>query len=447
MFPTGSNLPNLRHLRLFQIVARLESISTASQAARVSQPAVTQAIAKLEGQLGAGLFERRRSGCYLTEFGRTYLARIDRMFDEMERALLAPLVGLQSADDKLLKSILAKITTTHVRALIALVEHRSIESAALSLGVSTCSLNKATRDLEGVLKCTLFHPGSQGLAPSEPANELARRFGLAFRELSYAADEIVALKGISSSRVVIGALPLFPVELTARSVDDLLRIHPATRVLVVEGAYLPLLDELRAGKIDFLLGILQLPDWAEDVQEEPLLHDSFAVVARRGHPLSSRRQITRRDLARLEWVLPELGTPRRDAFEHMFVDSSLKPKVSIETGSIEFQRGILAASDRVSIASQQQIKLEQRIGLLAPLTFVPQVSRNVDGVTMRTNWKPTTVHLAFLDHLRRNSRDVLLADQSEAKLSDRRPATPNGAELAAEQPDRRYEPVFTGPAE
>src|SRR5690349_7339091 len=96
-------LPNLRHLRVFQTVARLGSISGASREARLSQPAVTQGIAKLEALLDVVLFERRQSGCFLTEYGRTYLARTNRMLSEMEEALVAPLVGPPVADDKSLR--------------------------------------------------------------------------------------------------------------------------------------------------------------------------------------------------------------------------------------------------------------------------------------------------------------------------------------------------------
>src|SRR5262245_54073065 len=106
-------LPNLRHLRVFQAAARLGSVSGASREACLSQPAVTQAIANLESQLDVVLFERHHSGCYLTEYGRTYLARTNRLFAEMEQAIVAPLVDAPFADDKTLKSIFAKITTTH----------------------------------------------------------------------------------------------------------------------------------------------------------------------------------------------------------------------------------------------------------------------------------------------------------------------------------------------
>ena len=426
----GCELPNLRHLRVFQAVARLGSISGASREARLSQPAVTQGVGKLEALLDVALFERRQSGCYLTEYGRAYLARTNRMFTEMEEGLVTPLVGPPFADDRSLKPILSKITASHVRALMAVAEHRSIETAALELEISASSLTRAARDLEGVLRRTLFHPGLQGLTPTKPACELARRFGLACRELTYATEEIAMLKGMSTSRVVIGTLPLFPVDLIARSVDDLLRLYPGTRVLVVEGAYLSLLDDLRAGKIDFLVSVLRRPSWAEDVDEEALFRDRYALVARRGHPLSHRQNITLEDLARFEWVLPELGTPRRMAFERMFADFSPKPNASIETRSIEFQRGMLSASDRISIVTRQETLLEERIGALAPLPFIPPVSRNADGIATRANWRPTIVQLAFLDLLRRNSRENVLAPDGSLPFSDPRSITPPAGERA-----------------
>ena len=435
--PKECELPNLRHLRVFQAVARLGSISGASREARLSQPAVTQGIAKLEALLDVVLFERRQSGCFVTEYGRTYLARTNRMLSEMEEGLVAPLVGPPFADDKSIKPILAKITTTHVRALMAIAEHRSIETAAQRLGISASSLTRAARDLEAVLRRTLFHPGLQGLTPTKPAAELARRFGLACRELTYATEEIATLKGVSTSRVVIGTLPLFPVDLIASSVNDLLRIYPGTRILVVEGAYLALLDDLRAGKIDFLVSVLRRPGWAEDVDEEPLFHDPYAIIARRGHPLSRRQNITLQDLACYEWVLPEPGTPRRTAFERLFADVTPKPKANIETRSIEFQRGILSASDRVSIVTRQETLLEERMGLLAALPFTPPVSRNADGIATRANWKPTIVQLAFLDLLRRNASD-LPTSRSTLKLAGaRRGSGPDLPAVPVAEPARR----------
>ena len=121
---------------------------------------------------------------------------------------------------------------------------------------------------------------------------------------------------------------------------------------------------------------------------------------------------------RFEWVLPELGTPRRMAFERMFAGFSPKPNASVETRSIEFQRGMLSASDRISIVTRQETRLEERIGVLAALPFAPPVSRNADGIATRANWRTTIVQLAFIDLLRRPSRDSLSFPRNTLQPSD-----------------------------
>ncbi len=56
-------IPNIRHLRVFLEVVQCKSISKASEKVFLSQPAITQAIAKLEASLGTVLFQRRSDGC------------------------------------------------------------------------------------------------------------------------------------------------------------------------------------------------------------------------------------------------------------------------------------------------------------------------------------------------------------------------------------------------
>ena len=74
-------IPNLRHLRAFCEVAKRHSISRASREIFLSQPAVTQAIAKLEAQLSIELFSRRSDGMFATAAGLVLLERVNRALD------------------------------------------------------------------------------------------------------------------------------------------------------------------------------------------------------------------------------------------------------------------------------------------------------------------------------------------------------------------------------
>src|SRR5580704_1204532 len=87
------DIPSPRQLRAFEAVARLESVSSAAREINLSQPALTQSLRALEGELGLRLFDRRRSGCYATEFGAILLPRVRRFFDQIRSALSEPVIG------------------------------------------------------------------------------------------------------------------------------------------------------------------------------------------------------------------------------------------------------------------------------------------------------------------------------------------------------------------
>ena len=69
---------NLRHLRALGQIAREGSISAAAEAVGLSQPVLTQGVAKLEQQFGVRLFDRLPYDLRLTTVGAQVLARVNR---------------------------------------------------------------------------------------------------------------------------------------------------------------------------------------------------------------------------------------------------------------------------------------------------------------------------------------------------------------------------------
>ena len=62
---------NLEYYKVFYYVEKMGSITAASEALCISQPAVSQAVKQLERSLGTILFIRTAKGVRLTEEGRT----------------------------------------------------------------------------------------------------------------------------------------------------------------------------------------------------------------------------------------------------------------------------------------------------------------------------------------------------------------------------------------
>src|SRR3974390_3141104 len=148
---TGLDLPSLRQLRVFEAVARLESVSGAAHEISLSQPGVTQAVHGLETRLAAQLFERRRSGCYVTELGAILLPRVRRFFAHLHSGL-----GEEGG-------AVRRIAGHQIRSLIAISESSSFDAAARSLRISPPSLQRSARELERELRRRLYRRTARGL--------------------------------------------------------------------------------------------------------------------------------------------------------------------------------------------------------------------------------------------------------------------------------------------
>jgi LysR family transcriptional regulator of gallate degradation len=395
--------PSLKQLRAFFAVAKAESVTGGSLAMNLSQPAVTQSIAKLEAGLGVAVFNRTRLGSYLTEAGTILLRRVERFFNQWEAALCNPDVGAPFATAATVRSMLIKISSSQMQALIAIAESSSFNEAARRLQISQPSLQRAARELEQILQKTLYHRTSTGISATRAAQELARRLSIALREIGYAIEEIEAARGQASPRISVGALPLACLPLLACAVNDLLLEYPQAEIEIRDGRYEPLLAELRSGKIDFLYGILRCPADIGDVREMPMLRDQYRIAVRRGHPLARRPEIRVEDMANYDWILPGEGNPRRRVIEHLFGDAARKPDIRIVTSCIAAHKAILVSSDRLTLLTDSELR-EQAHELTA-LPVSGLATRRPEGVALRRDWDPTPAQHTFLKLLERHTQN------------------------------------------
>jgi DNA-binding transcriptional LysR family regulator len=410
------HVPNLRHLQVFSEVVKSGSMTAAARASHLSQPAVTQAIGALERIFATKLLARASNGVVPTASGSACSNRIDRALMQIDDAL----AEARGSRPRTATPASRSVTTARLQALIAVVEHRGFGSAARALGVSRPTLHRAARDLERIVETALFERTSFGVEPTREAEQLARRISLAFAELEQARADISALAGGDQGRTVIGAMPLARSFLVPNAVLAFAVDHPEHRVAILDGPYESMLDALRKGGADVLIGAMRAPAPYDDIVQEPLFDDPLAIIMRAGHPLAGRKRASARDLARFPWVAPRSGSPLRRQFDDLFRQLDIAaPAGAIECNSLVAARAILLSSDRIMLLSAHQIKHELQTGQLALLPHpLGRIVRAI-GLTTRREWRPTAAQESLLARLRASAALLTGSGNSAAMSASR----------------------------
>ena len=366
---------NLRHLRAMASISRLGSISAAANAIHLTQPAITQGLAKLEAALGQPLFDRRADGMTATQAANLLTPRVERALTH----IASP-----------------RVTIKQMRALIMLADSGSYAGASAATGLAQPSLHRAIGDLSLALKRSLVERRGKGIMLTEQGKRTVRNFRLARAELEAGVTELASLQGDQAGRITIGAMPLSRARILPSAVTAFHRAYPDVQIAIVEGSFQELIEPLRDGELDLMIGALRDPPPGEDVAQQPLFADRPVVLGRAAHPLS-QTATSIADLARFPWTVPAPGTPLRIQWERMFTDAGLSPPyVAIECGSVITIRQILIGSDFLTLLSPDQVAVELEAGWLTKIADTPKDLTRTIGITTRHGWRPTAMQNAFV---------------------------------------------------
>lgn len=395
------NPPNFRHLHVIAEVARLGSINRAAEAVHLSQSATTQAVLKLEQSIGEPLFHRSSTGMIPTEAGRLLLERVERALGHLKGF---DKTGSTSGGSP--NPTYRSITTTQLKALIAVVETGGFSLAADRLGLAQPTVHRAAKDLERIVGSQLFIRAAKGVDLTYRARQLAQLASLTFAEIQQGFEEIDEFNGRAQGQLRIGCLPLARTHLLPTSVTQLLDQYPDVRVSVMDGPYREQLNALLHGQLDFIVGALRFPAPTTEIHQEALFDAPLSIIVRAQHPALFRATPSMEELASLDWIAPARGTPGRQNFNAFFKSQGMPPPEHvIECGSLIAIRGLLLASDRAAIISARQVHHEIQSGQLAVLSDdLPGTSRPI-GLTYREDWKPTAVQSACLSIIRDIAHD------------------------------------------
>jgi DNA-binding transcriptional LysR family regulator len=223
----------------------------------------------------------------------------------------------------------SRLKMRQIRLLVALDEHRNVHRAAESLATTQPAATRLLGDLEKLLGLRLFERSARGLTPNAYGESLIRHARVVLSALDHSRDEINALLLGTTGKIVVGTLLVAAPMLVPRAVARFKVQHPRHTVLIREGTTATLVEALKQGQLDLVVGRAWADFAGEGLRFEAFYSEPMRVVARVGHPLARAGAIKLDRLAEWPWIFPPPETAFRKRLEAAFRQVGVGPPLSI----------------------------------------------------------------------------------------------------------------------
>ncbi|MET0982894.1 MAG: LysR substrate-binding domain-containing protein [Telluria sp.] len=292
------------------------------------------------------------------------------------------------------------LKTRHLVLLVELGRHASIVHAAEAAGLTQPGASKLIGELEHALGVALFERLPRGVVPTWYGKVLIRRAGAALAEMDAAHQEIMQGLAGSGGRVCIGSVQTPAAALVPQALKLLKERNPRVQVAVSVDASRTMVEQLRAGELDIVVGRIHDPADGAELDFEPLADEPRSLIVRAGHPWLGRHDLTLDDLASAAWILPPSGRLRDQLMARFLARGLEQPFDIVETTSLELVSRLLADSDRIVALPPGLVQSALDAGTLAVLPYDIELRADVYGIVTRKRHHMSPAAEAMLAALR-----------------------------------------------
>ena len=184
----------------------------------------------------------------------------------------------------------------------------SFTAAAERMGVTQSAITKRIAELEQRLGYSIFNRTARGIILTEDGRTFTER-------ASRIVEDLGDLMRMSRQRdpfavsLRIGVCPASLEWLLAKPVADLLRRHPQVRFDVTGSTFERMVQQLRNGSVDVVLGFEDAFAEQPEFKREKLAPLETIYFVRKSHPLAEEKDVSRAALAQFAFVTPSVSQP------------------------------------------------------------------------------------------------------------------------------------------
>ncbi len=281
-----------------------------------------------------------------------------------------------------------RIRFRHLQSFLTIAQLRSVGAAAQALGITQPALSKTLRELEQALGSKLFSRDKTGMLLTRAGTTFLQHAAASVASIREGIDSVRQSQVTSGSELRIGVLPNVSAKIAPKAVQRLKAQAPDTTVRVVTGDNARLLDMLRLGELELVVGRLAQPEYMVNLTFEHLFTERLTGAVRPGHPLLTRSRFRLAMIADYPCILPYHGTVIRHEIERYFMTAGIpRPADLIETTSSEFAHAYVRQTDAVWFLPRGYLDAVADRHFLAELPIAARSLEGPVGITVRSEAK------------------------------------------------------------
>ncbi|MFY0594892.1 MAG: LysR family transcriptional regulator [Cognatishimia sp.] len=295
-----------------------------------------------------------------------------------------------------------------LEAFLTVKDCGSFHLAGERLNLSQSAVTRRVQKLEEALGTELFHRSTRSVKPTLAAKRLEARARAmledAFETSQAMRDESVAFEHQRSTVVTVAIIPTIAARILAPAITEFRGHGSNARVQIKDGSANDVAEWVAQGEADF--GICSLPLLEANTDFEVLFEEEIGVVLNPSHPLARQTNLSWRDIADQELILPARGTGNRLLIDEARARAEASLVWTYETG--RSTTALDLAASQLGLALLPKSVMASANG--RELTFRdlrdPQIKRPI-GVLTRFGLTETRTVSALKDTIRQSVADQL----------------------------------------
>ena len=272
----------------------------------------------------------------------------------------------------------------------------NFSDAARQLFITQGTLSQQIKQLEDEMGSQLFERTSHSVALTDAGEEL---LPYAIRTLEASKDcknRMNDIKGTLTGTLNIGVTYSFSTFLTD-AVKNFLKANPEVKLNIYYKTASELIDMLHDDMLDLILCFKPYQQY-DDMDSEVLFRSKMNVIMRKGHPLSTRKEISMQDLEGYGFVLPGSGMQSRRVFDRFNNIDTRRLDVRIELNDPNLIMDLVQSTNLISMTSTLAIYYRSNTLVAIPLEGAPHEMLGCVH-TLKAGYKKRAA-TAFIDLLR-----------------------------------------------